>query len=349
MRPIELTPIKRLLMSQHQRLTMKLLLIFTTVFILCFAASAQQENEKSAPITQEPEKKAEDANSTEPQASSEQPSEKPTETVVDKTAEQTQAPIEKPLVIAEPISFLQQQQEDIKHYLEPDIIKPMLVGMKEHVTLVEVNKTGIAKGVMILLPDWQQNATGSNALNFLRLELPQQGWTTITIQPPAKPENYPSHANERDKRIEENQKALTDYQDDLGLLLKQIDEKAKEYPGVIVVISEGSNGAVLTNIYQKQLVAMPTALILLSSFLPTTEDNKTVASSITQLSIPVLDLTLYRDNRYVNPAAQLRSDAVKQEMKPYYRQKQLHNITPSYYPNDLLIKEINGWLASIGW
>lgn len=332
-------------MSLFQRRSINILLVFSSVFMLCFAALAQQENENSAAVSQEQTSENSDSNKTEPQKTIEQSS----QPLTDNGTEQTQALINKPAEIVEPISFLQQQQEDIKHYLEPDIIKPMLVGMKEHVALIEVNKTGIAKGVMILLPDWQKNATGSNALNFLRQQLPQLGWTTITIQPPAKPDNYPSNANERDKRIENNQKALTDYQDDLGLLLKQIDEKAKEYPGVIVVISEGSNGALLNNIYQKQIVAMPAALILLSSFLPTPEDNKTVASSITQLSIPVLDLILYRDNRHVKPAAQLRSDAVKQEMKPYYRQKQLHNITPSYYPNDSLLKEINGWLASIGW
>lgn len=332
-------------MSLLERRSINILLVFSSVFILCFNALAQQENENPAAVSQEQTTENSDTKKTTPQKPVEQSSEK----IAEQKTGQAQTIINKPAEIAEPISFLQQQQQDIKHYLEPDIIKPLLVGMKEHVTLLEVNKTGIAKGVMILLPDWQKNATGSNALNFLRQQLPKQGWTTMTIQPPAKPDNYPSNASERDKRIENNQKALTDYQDDLGLLLKQIDEKAKEYPGVIVVISEGSNGALLNNIYQQQIVAMPAALILLSSFLPTLEDNKTVASSITQLSIPVLDLTLYRDNRHVKPAAQLRSDAVKQEMKPYYRQKQLHNITPSYYPNDSLIKEINGWLASIGW
>ena len=83
--------------------------------------------------------------------------------------------------------------------------------------------------------------------------------------------------------------------------------------------------------------------------MPTIADTQTTANSITQLSIPVLDLTLYRDNIHVAAAAKRRFDAVKQEMKPHYRQKQLHNITPSQYPKKLLLKEINGWLAAIGW
>lgn len=282
---------------------------------------------------------------------------KTTQTAESKTPEQqsveankqTSDPVEKSATLAPPIKFLQQQHDDIKHYLEPDIINSILVGMKEHVLLISLNKTGIAKGVVILLPDWQQGATSSKALNHLRLQFPKQGWTTIAIQPPAKPDNYPSIAIDHDKQIEFNQKALTDYQNDLAEVLKQVTEKANEYPGIIVTISEGSNAALLTNIYHQELVAAPSALVLLSSFLPTAEANKMVAESISQLAMPVLDLTLFRDNIYVNNAAQLRSDAVKQEMKPHYRQKQLHNINPNYYPKAMLLKEINGWLAAIGW
>ncbi|GHE92166.1 DUF3530 family protein [Thalassotalea profundi] len=318
----------------------KYLLSFLALFFLCFSLSAKQENETS-PIPQEQTSTEEVPKGQQDEITQATESTAPQEQVI--------PAINNPKNIQAPINFLQQQQEDIKHYLEPDIVKPMLVGMKEEITLLEVNKTGLAKGVMILLPDWQQNATGSSALNFLRQQLPKRGWTTITIQPPAKPADYPSTALNREKRIENNQKTLIEYGEDLGLLLEQINEKAKEYPGVIVVISEGSNAALLTNIYQKQIAPSPAALILLSSFLPTIEDNKTVAASITQLPIPILDLTLFRDNNHVKTAAQLRSDAVKQEMKAFYRQKQLHNVMPSYYPNKLLLKEINGWLASIGW
>ncbi|XQW84474.1 DUF3530 family protein [Thalassotalea piscium] len=325
-------------MFQLTKLPIKQLLLLITSFIFCFNLAAQQEDIKKSPVsTDQPAISATQENTGETPTSSETP------------ADESSSLADKKSTIVKPIDFLQQQQEDIKHYLEPDTIKPILVGMKEHITLLNLNKTGVAKGVMILLPDWQQNATGSNSINFLRKQLPKKGWTTITIQPLTKPDNYPSQAIEREKKIEDNKKALIDYQDEMGLLLKQINEKAKDYPGVIVIIAEGSNGALLTNIYQQEIVELPTALILLSSFLPTMEDNKTVAASITQLPIPVLDLLLSRDNRYVEQAAQLRADAVKQEMKPYYRQKKIHNITPNHYPTDSLLKEINGWLSSVGW
>lgn len=318
----------------------KLFLLFFLFVVPSVTVSAQQENEVALEQKTTTEQQSAKANADE---------KKPGNAANDQTENANEQLTNEKRKIVAPINFLKQQQEDLKHYLEPDIVKPILVGMKEHVTLLEINKTSLAKGVLILLPDWQKNATGSKAINFLRQQLPKQGWTTITIQPPAKPSNYPSHAIEREKRIENNKKALVDYQDDLTLLLKQIHQQAKEYPGVIIVISEGSNGALLTNIYQQEVTELPTALILLSSFLPTIEDNKTVAFNITQLPIPVLDLTLFRDNINVKSAAQLRADAVKQEMKAYYRQKQLHNITPSSYPKALLIKEINGWLASLGW
>ena len=171
---------------------LQILSISAMVVLMPTTLHAQEGGETKDPATQEQTKqKAEEKSEQTPPSSD--------NTVASKTPK-----------IAPPADFLQQQQDDINHYIEPSIINSMLIGMKEHITLLELNKTSTAKGVIILLPDWQQSATRSNAINFLRKQLPEQGWTTMTIQPPNKPENYPSYAPTPEKRIENNQKTLTD-------------------------------------------------------------------------------------------------------------------------------------------
>ncbi|WP_448565621.1 DUF3530 family protein [Thalassotalea ganghwensis] len=252
-------------------------------------------------------------------------------------------------VINAPIDTLLQHQSDLKHYLPNKNIKAMQLGMQEHLVLIEENKTSQSKGVMILLPNWHKNAAGSNAINHLRNSLPEQGWTTLTIQPPSKPDGYPSKALDNKQRQEENQKILTEYQEQLAQIISQVTQQASEYPGVIIAVAEGGHGAVLTSVYQRQLSPSPTALVLLSSALDTLTQNQMTAEHLTELSFPILDLALFRDNDKVRHAIKLRDEAVKQQLKSFYRQRIIQNQIPSQYPPTSLLKNIKGWLASLGW
>ena len=68
-----------------------------------------------------------------------------------------------------------------------------------------------------------------------------------------------------------------------------------------------------------------------------------------QSDIPILDLNLKRDNYLVANAAKLRRKLTTQELTLGYRQRELHNVNTGYYPNEMMLKEIKGWLRSIGW
>jgi len=251
--------------------------------------------------------------------------------------------------IVAPISAHQQNTSDLTHYIPAQSVEPILSGPDEHIILIETNATANSKGVMILLPDWQQSATSPKAINFLRTELPKQGWTTIAIQPLNKPENYPSTYANDDERIKNNREVLDEYQQELAKILAVIYEKAKMYPGIIVVVSEGSNAALLNSIYQKKLLEEPMALISLSAHLDDEESIEQSALHLSQIELPVLDLFLKTDNRRIKQNLKQRKKMVNQELKSDYRQKQLFNIHTSYYPEETLIKEITGWLKYIGW
>lgn len=251
--------------------------------------------------------------------------------------------------IAPPIDTLANKKEDLKHYLPSEIIQPLLVGPNDHTTLISTNNAVNNKGVMILLPDWQQTAASPKALNALRNHFPDQGWTTISVLPPNKPTNYPSLAIDITARTEENTKVLNDYQQELAKIIEAVTEKAKGYPGIIVVVAEGHNAALLFNIYKEELAEKPTALIIMGAHLNDDMANLTSATNLSLLELPVLDLYLKADNRLISKSIKLRKKLVNQELKSNFRQKIIYNIQTSYYPPASLIKEINGWLKSIGW
>lgn len=251
--------------------------------------------------------------------------------------------------ISAPTNHLEQKTADIEHYINKDKITPVLVGPESHITLVERHTTAINKGVMIILPDWQQGATSPKALNQLRQTLPSYGWTTITIQPPLKPMMYPSLALTQTEQDTENKVTLTAYKADLVSILSSVIEKAKSYPGTILTIAEGQHAALLVDIYQQELLPNPTALIMLSAYMQTQAENLSFAQQVAFSSYPILDLYLKKDHRLVKATIDVRKHAVRNELKAYYRQRQLFNQKTAYYPEKALTKEVVGWLKSIGW
>ena len=253
------------------------------------------------------------------------------------------------VIINAPIDAFEQQQQDIEHYLTEESITPILVGSEKYLIATNRHTTAVNKGVMVLIPDWQQSIATPNALNQLRQNMPEHGWTTITLHPPHKPKNYPSQALLAEERDTENAENLTSYRKVLADIMLAVIEKAKSYPGGIIVIAEGSHAAFILDIYQQKLVNDPSAFVMLSAYMPTPTASNQIAQQLAMTDYPVLDLYLKRDNRLVLANAKLRKDFAKREMKVYYRQKQLNNRATGYYPKNTLAREIISWLRSIGW
>jgi len=254
-----------------------------------------------------------------------------------------------------PISLDQQYKEDLKHYLPSTKVKPILVGTQEYITLINENTSPNNKGVAILIPDWQQGAVNPKAINSLRKILPKQGWTTISIQPNTKPDNFPSTALKLTEQIEENKTSIDNYKMDFSAMLNAVSGKAREYPGIVIMVAQGNHGAILIDLLDSnENLQAPNAIILLSSYVLTNnklldKDNNKFAKSLANSEPPVLDLYLKQDNAIVIDKAPQRLALAKQEMKVYYRQRQLNNAMMGFYPEQELVVQINSWLKSIGW
>ena len=265
----------------------------------------------------------------------------------------------KTIPIPSPVSLTLQYKEDLKHYLPADKIKPLLAGPDDYITLITENTSVNNKGVAILLPDWQQGATNPKAINFLRNKLPEQGWTTVSIQPSSKPTNYPSSALKISEQQQENKTIIDEYKLKLGTMMNAVISKANEYPGIVIIIAQGNHGAMLVELLNQGeeppiVTQPPNALILLSSYVLTNnelidETNAAFAKKLAYSEYPILDLYLRHDNPIVLDKAKQRSALSKKEMKVYYRQRQLNNPDMGYYPEQELLTQINSWLKSIGW
>jgi len=257
-------------------------------------------------------------------------------------------------LVKKPISLTKQHKDDLTHYLAADQLKPLLAGPDDYLTLVKKYTSPNSKGVAILLPEWQQGATNPKAINYLRNALPAKGWSTIAIQPNNKPENYPSTATTVAEQEEENQLALDSYKKKLSTMMNAVMNTAREYPGIVLVIAQGNNAALLVDLYSQASSQRPNALIMLSSYRQSNQAfinsvNESFARQLAAIELPVLDLYLTLDNPLVLAKAAQRNSFARQEMKVYFRQRQLNNTVTGYYPETELLSQINGWLKAIGW
>lgn len=309
----------------------QLRLILTVILFICTNVTA---------IAQE--KKQEDVNTTK-------------ETKADSKKSESK---EKSLVIPFPVSIEQQHKEDLTRYLPANRVSPILAGPDDYLTLIDESTSVNNKGVAILLPDWQQGAVNPKAINFLRIVLPKQGWTTISIQPANKPNNFPSRALKISEQQEANKNIIDEYKNKLSALINAVLTKSKEYPGIVIIIAQGNHGAMLVDIFdqqsEKQETTAPNALILLSSYLLNSnelvdETNTDFAKKIAYSEYPILDLYLQYDNPIVLDKAAQRLAIANQELKAYYRQRKINNTVTGYYPEQELLVQINSWLRSIGW
>jgi hypothetical protein len=254
----------------------------------------------------------------------------------------------RPEILA-PVDALTQKEQDLTHYISAEKITPMLAGAEDFFTIINENIASNQKGVMILLADWGMSATSSNALNYLQKTLPFQGWTTIAIQPPVKPFNYPSRSSKLSLQVEENANTLLAHQEKLTTMMAAVMEKAKDYPGIFVVVSQGSHAILLANLYSEGKLESPSAMVLLSGHMNAELDSISFAKTLARSEFPVLDIYLSREHQLAKRDALIRKSQATKEMKVYYRQSQLHNNQVSYYPKKSLLITINGWLKSIGW
>jgi hypothetical protein len=131
--------------------------------------------------------------------------------------------------------------------------------------------------------------------------------------------------------------------------MQSLLDKSAEYPGFVVVVSEGTTAAWLAKMYDEQLITEPDAFVSISAYWPQIELNDQIAGYLANTSFPVLDLYSQWDNKWTITTAEKRRIAAVRALKLHFRQTELIGVPIGQGQHQYLTKQIIGWLTFMGW
>ncbi len=224
--------------------------------------------------------------------------------------------------------------QDLQRQLPSEQIIMLKNGEQEFLTLELENMTPFNKGTMIIIPDWSQHAASPRAIDFLRTQFIDYGWNTITMMVP---DPLPSLDSE----------SYVAYQTEFQNRLAEVFKQANKKPGNLIIIAQGSSGALINTMLQEGKITTLQGLVLLSAYLQDVPMNQAMAKAISQHKIPTLDIMQASDNAFVESTQSLRLQLTRKHLKELYRQRILQR--PIEQEREWLFKEIYGWLNYIGY
>jgi hypothetical protein len=225
---------------------------------------------------------------------------------------------------------------DLQNQIEPIEIKPLQAGEQSFTVLEKPAMTAFTKGTVILVPDWSQHAASPRMINLLRQQLVDYGWNTIAMMVP-------------DPIPETNAETMLTYQTELLARLQAVMKSAENNTGSIIVVAQGSSGAMINQLYQTEQLTAPEGLILLSAYLPDKALNQAVSLALAKHKVPTLDIQQQQDNSFVMASSQLRLQLVRKHIKEIYRQRLLPGSFDQPQNQQWVFNEVYGWLSYLGF
>lgn len=226
--------------------------------------------------------------------------------------------------------------DDLQRKFGDKEVKLLKEGEQEFLTLQKTAMTSFTKGTVILVPDWSQHAASPKAIDMLRQQLVDYGWNTLSLL-------VPEMITQLDA---EN---ILVYQDALAKRMAVLMETTKAPFHNIIVIAQGSSGALLNQLYQAEKIPAPQGLILLSAYLADPELNQAVSVALASHKVPTLDIQSQVDHPYAMAQTQLRLQLARKHIKNSYRQRLIPGAIEESQYQHWLFKEVYGWLQAQGF
>ena len=261
---------------------------------------------------------------------------------------------------AQTLDPLDMRTDDVKRRFSENRFDILLAGEQEVAVIIQESTVAISKGAVIMLSDTGQTPLGSRSLDSVATLLNQYGWATLLAAPPiiGLSQETSDNAQENNTNIEVLptdglqaivQENFDTHQQQLQLLMQSLLDKSTEYPGFVVVVSEGTTAAWLAKMYNEQLVTEPDAFVSLSAYWPQIELNDQIAGYLANTSFPVLDMYSQWDNKWTITTAEKRRIAAVKALKLHFRQTELIGVPIGQGQHQYLTKQIIGWLTFMGW
>ncbi|MDX3775062.1 DUF3530 family protein [Chromatiaceae bacterium AAb-1] len=233
------------------------------------------------------------------------------------------------------LSREQLSSSDLKRQFPDSEITELSITDGSFILLQREAMTRAVKGTAILVPDSSEHAASPKHLGLLREQLNDLGWHTLSIMPP-------------DALLSDSGVPVVDARQ-LKIRTEAAMQHAARQAGATIVIAQGDSAATLTTLYAAGDLTEPVALILLGAYLSDDALNRQLAQAIATQSIPTLDISHTLDSRLVNQQLKLRRQMAEKHLKAVYRQR---HVTGSGYDAEIqqwVMKEIYGWLTSVGF
>ncbi len=261
---------------------------------------------------------------------------------------------------AQTLDPLDMRTDDVKRRLSENQFEILLAGEQEVAVIIQESTVAISKGAVIMLSDTGQTPLGSRALDAVATLLNQYGWTTLLAAPPIIGLSQDTGDTDQDNNTVEEvlptsglqviiQNNFDTHQQQLQLLMQSLLDKSAEYPGFVVVLSEGTTAAWLAKMYNEQLITEPDAFVSMSAYWPQVDLNEQIAGYLANTSFPVLDMYSQWDNKWTITTAEKRKIAAVKALKLHFRQTELVGVPIGQGQHQYITKQIIGWLTFMGW
>ncbi|MDP5032959.1 MAG: alpha/beta hydrolase family protein [Paraglaciecola sp.] len=250
---------------------------------------------------------------------------------------------------------------DLEREFFSDRYIKLKVGDEDVLVMLQENTNAIARGVAILVTQSHTTLTSKHGLSPLVSELNELGWVTMLVpSPPTQfltpreniepvtdsPSSLPSI---KDSGKYLSQQTLDEHLQRLSVTMLAAIEKAKEYPGFILVIAQGTSAASLIHLYAEQSLPSPDAMVVIEPYWPDRLTNQKLAIQLASTSMPVLDFYSDGDNVWSASTVQKRKVATIRSLKLHYRQRKIIGLNAMDSAAPYISKEIYGWLSHMGW
>ncbi|MBE0350592.1 MULTISPECIES: DUF3530 family protein [Pseudoalteromonas] len=268
---------------------------------------------------------------------------------------------------------------DIQHFLPSDEVRTLLAGDDEFISLYRQSMAPTQRGIVLIIPDWQDVPTNNAGINFLRKQLNDIGYATLAMTMPdidwhpadmAMPE--PSDNSETESTTQNNQQAdsappaqtqqaphfvtgkpniseavLDDYKLKLIARFNALYNSAMDEGGNIIVLAQGASAGLLIEHYASFPNNELNAFISLGSYLPNSIRNQHLNATLSTISPPLLDIFYSEGNPDTLQSVNDRKRWVRRNAKYDYRQRELFGTPTEPEQHERLLKEVDGFLRRL--
>jgi pimeloyl-ACP methyl ester carboxylesterase len=238
-------------------------------------------------------------------------------------------------------SFKQREQRWANQILDSQMIgEAVWLTVKADKFLALYNPAGKPKGGVILMHDAGLNPDWPDVISPLRRELPEHGWTTLSLQMPVLPQNAPLTAfspimDETPQRI----RAGIEFLRGKGIRrIVLIGHDMGAAMGTVFLASEPKHGVA-------GFVGIAMNAPVLGSTLNTLDPRLYTPNALAKLTLPILDIYGGQDAKTVTGSAPERLAAAEKAGNKDYEQEQLPEANHFFMNHDqALVERVAKWL-----